>query len=114
MLRWSAEQTGRTVDLRAVADPTRDSGLPGGAALAALARTATATRPNAAPATALAASIGPAAAIDAAAVAAAFESFNRVVDGTGLPVGKAARRDQADIIEQLELDRFPHARHGAE
>lgn len=113
MLRWSAEETGRTVDLRAVADSTHPSGLPGGDELAALARGAAGAELDPKPLRALSAVIGPAAAVDAAAVAAAFESFNRVVDGTGLPVGKAARRDQADIIDMLGLDTLPHAGHGA-
>jgi hypothetical protein len=55
--------------------------------------------------------LGRSAAVDAAAVAGAFEFYNRVVDAAGLPVGKAARRELADVIDLLELDRFPHAAH---
>lgn len=113
MLRWSARETNREVELRAIADPEVDPLVAGGRELAALARAAVGTEPEPDPLRALAAVVGGRTATDAAAVAAAFESFNRVVDGTGLPVGKGARKRAADIIELLGLDRFPHAEHGA-
>ncbi len=113
MLRWSARETNRDVDLRAIADPEVDPLVPGGPELAAMARAAVGTRPDAGPVTRLAEVVGARTATDAAAVAAAFESFNRVVDGTGLPVGRGARRRAADVIELLGLARFPHAGHGA-
>ena len=113
MLRWSARETNRDVDLRAIVDPQVDPLLPGGRELTAVARAAVGNRPDAEPVSRLAAVLGGQAATDAAAVAAAFESFNRVVDGTGLPVGKGARRRAGDLIELLGLGRFPHAQHGA-
>jgi len=112
MLRWSAENTERQVDLRAIADPTIDAGLPGSMPLARLARESLGRVPDPAPTLAVADAIGARAAVDAAAVAAAFELFNRVVDGTGLPVGTASRRNQAEDIEVLGLGRFPHATVG--
>ncbi len=112
MLSWSAENTGRSVDIRAVADPSISAGVPAGAELSALARAAHGTEPDPRPATRVADVFGGKAAVDAAAVAAAFESFNRVVDGTGLPLSRTSRKNDADIIEVLELDRFPHAGHG--
>ena len=114
MLRWSAETTGRALDLSSVADPSRQPGIEAGPVLGELARTASSiTSPNSDAVVRVAEQLGPAAASDAAAVAAAFEGLNRIVDGTGLPIGRAARRDQADIISALNLDRFPHASHGA-
>lgn len=114
MLRWSAETTGREVDVAAVSDPSVDPLLDGGRALAALGRLgSTVTQPDPTAADAVAAELGKQAAADAAAVAAAFEGLNRIVDGVGLPVSRAARRDQGDIIESLDLDTFPHASHGA-
>ena len=113
MLRWSARETNRNVDLRAIADPETDPLVPGGPELAAMARAAVGTEPDPAPVRRVAEVLGGRTATDAAAVAAAFESFNRVVDGTGLPVGKGARKRAADIIELLGLHRFPHADHGA-
>ncbi len=114
MLRWSAETTGRVLELSSVADPSRQSGIEAGPALSELARTASGiTTPSSDAVDRVAEQLGPAAASDAAAVAAAFEGLNRIVDGTGLPIGRAARRDQADIISALNLDTFPHAAHGA-
>jgi hypothetical protein len=112
MLRWSAETTGREVDIAAISDPAVDSLLEGGRALAALGRLGSSiTEPDASAAEAVAAELGARAASDAAAVAAAFEGLNRVVDGVGLPVSRAARRNDAELIGQLELDAFPHASH---
>lgn len=114
MLRWSSEATGRPVDIRAVADQTVVSGLEGGDELSGLARTASQiVTPDTTAVCAVADALGDQAASDATAVAAAFEGLNRIVDGTGLPIGRAARRDQADIIDLLGLSAFPHAGHGA-
>ena len=114
MLRWSAEATGRHVDITAVSDGSVDPLLAAGPQLAALGRLgSTTTRPDPSGAEAVAAVLGERAAADAAAVAAAFEGLNRIVDGVGLPVSRASRRDHGDIIDALGLDRFPHADHGA-
>ncbi|MDH3247821.1 MAG: hypothetical protein OEQ47_02605 [Acidimicrobiia bacterium] len=110
MLRWSAESTGREVELIAVCDPEADSKLVAGRALAAAGRLGSAiTAPDASAVELVASELGDGAAVDAAAVAAAFEGLNRIVDGVGLPVSRASRRDDADIIESLGLDQFPHA-----
>lgn len=112
MLRWSAETTGRTVDLAAVSDPSIDPKLEGGTALVAVGRLgATITTPDAGAVELVATELGREAAADAAAVAAAFEGLNRIVDGVGLPVSRARKRDDADLIESLGLDSFPHASH---
>ncbi len=114
MLRWSAESTGRDVDIVAVSDPTADPLIEEGMALAAVGRLgSTITAPDPSAVELLADRIGAEAAADAAAVAAAFEGLNRIVDGVGLPVGRASRRDHGDIIATLGLDSFPHAGHGA-
>ena len=112
MLRWSAESTGREVDLAAVSDPSVRSRLPAGEALVAVGRLgSTITEPDATAVELVAAELGGEAAADAAAVASAFEGLNRIVDGVGLPVGRASKRDNADIIESLGLEAFPHASH---
>ena len=112
MLRWSAETTGREVELTAVSDPDVESRLEGGRALAGVGRLgATITVPDASAVELVAADLGSEAAADAAAVAAAFEGLNRIVDGVGLPVSRARRRDDAELITRLGLDRFPHASH---
>lgn len=112
MLRWSSETTGREVDLAAVSDPSVDPRLVAGEALAALGRTgSTITKPDASAVESVADQLGNEAAADAAAVAAAFEGLNRIVDGVGLPVSRASKRDDAQLIDQLGLDAFPHASH---
>jgi hypothetical protein len=114
MLSLSAETTGRRIDVRSIADPAIDSLVESGAALSALGRLGSqVTGPDAAAAETVASELGPQAASDAAAVAAAFEGLNRIVDGVGLPIGRAERRDEAHLIEALGLDAFPHASHGA-
>lgn len=80
--------------------------------LASLARGSLGLEPDSKATRAVADALGEHGAVDAAAVAAAFELFNRVVDGTGLPVGTASRRNQAHDIRDLGLDRFPHATIG--
>mgnify|MGYP001812126396 FL=1 len=105
---------GRALDIAAVSDPSVDPQIEAGNELAALGRMgSTVTRPDPSAAEAVAALIGDQAAADAAAVAAAFEGLNRIVDGVGLPVGRAARRDLVDIIDALGLTEFPHSSHGA-
>lgn len=112
MLSWSAETTKRQVDIRGVADPAVDPLVHGGRQLAALGRTAGAIRsPDASATIAVANELGAQPATDAAAVATAFEGLNRIVDGVGLPIARASRRDMKDVIETLGLDAFPHADH---
>lgn len=114
MLRWSAETTGREVDITAISHPDVEPRIEGGSALASLGRVgARVTEPDSTAADRVAAELGAQAASDAAAAAAAFEGLNRIVDGVGLPVGRASRRDDADLIQALGLHRFPHADHGA-
>jgi hypothetical protein len=111
MLRWSAESTGREIDLAAILVPGSPVGVPGGAELAALGRAAVGSEVAAGPAAAVAEVLGEAPAVRAAAVAGAFELYNRIVDGTGLPIAPSQRRSLGDVIAALGLERFPHAGH---
>jgi hypothetical protein len=112
MLRWSAQETGRSVDLAAIVDSSADLGLDGGEALVAVGDAAAGADVDSGPVERLAEIIGIPAAVRAAAVAGAFELYNRVVDAAGLPVGRVARRRGADVIETLGLEAMPHAGHG--
>jgi hypothetical protein len=112
MLRWSAQETGRNVDVGAIVDTSVDLGIAGGSDLVALGDAAVGNAIDAGPVERLAESIGVSAAVRAAAVAGAFELYNRVVDAAGLPVGRVARQRGADVIEKLGLDGMPHAGHG--
>lgn len=111
MLSWSAQETGRTLDLAGIADPTVDPGIPAGRQLVTLGRAVVDRRSGRQALDAVAAEIGDVAAFDAAAVAANFEVMNRVVDAVGLPVGQRSRETAHAIIEMLGLEAFSHARH---
>jgi hypothetical protein len=109
MLSWSAQSTGREVDLGALVTPGAPVGVAGGAELAALGRAAVGIGVDAGTTATLAGVIGEGPAVRAAAVAGAFELYNRIVDGTGLPVTSARRDTHGGIIATLGLDRFPHS-----
>ena len=111
MLRASAIASSRRVDLRAVTDRSVDPLLPGGSVLleltdaaldgddVALADAQNAVRRSA----------GDAALVDAAGVIGTFEMMNRIADAIGMPVGAGSRQRMADVIEELDLERFDHA-----
>jgi len=109
MLSWSAATTHRDIDVKGVADPGVDPGPPGGMALTALGRAAIGVDVDASFTLALVDALGAEAAVDAAAVAGAFELYNRVVDAGGLPVGRVTRQTMADVIDALGMAAFPHA-----
>jgi hypothetical protein len=101
MLRASAHQTGRPVQLSAIAHPDRDSLLPAGRELlefvTALIRGAedlSRARDR------LVRVVGTAGAVRAAAVAGNFQMMNRLVDATGVPIGPTLRA----IADDLDLD----------
>ena len=112
MLRWSAEKTNRPIDFGAIVDVSTPLGINGGAELVSLGAAAAGTEADASHTHRLAEVVGDAAAVKAAAVAGAFELYNRIVDATGLPVGRVQRDSLSDVIDTLGLDGFPHAGHG--
>jgi hypothetical protein len=111
MLSWSAKETGRQVDVRAIATSCHDSGVEGGAEHIALGRAVVEPDPESAVSAAVESALGRAAAADAAGIAAAFELLNRVVDAAGLPIGPGTRKNLAHLVDALDLGRFPHAGH---
>lgn len=111
MLSWSAHETNRPANIAGIVDPSVDPGPPGGRALVALGRRVSTAVVDRGALEDAAAIIGLEAAIDAAAVAANFQIMNRVVDATGLPIGRRRREDNATLIATLGLDAFPHAQH---
>ena len=110
MLRGSAEQTNRSVELRAITDRGIDSGIPGGAELLDLVDATISGDETAANRSrdAVVQTLGPAALVDAAGVIGNFEMMNRIADATGMPVGMGSRRRNADVIEALGLDAIDH------
>ena len=115
MLRASIEVSGAAFDINAVTgQATDDGGIEGGVLLHGFAEAVTLgdEARTAALRDALADALGEAAMIDAAAVAAAFHGFVRVVDATGAPVaGAAGGQVTAAFREALGIDRFYGARN---
>ncbi len=109
MLSWSIEETSASVELLPIATGEGNPLIPGGTELIAYVN-ATLSGHDIAPARqAVVTALGPEAAVDAAAVIGNFEMMNRIADGVGMPVGPATRKQMAGVINDLALDRFPHA-----
>lgn len=109
-LRESALASGRSVDLRAITDPTVDSLIPGGAELIAL-TDATVHRDAASTAAArqnLLEAMGSEALVDAAGTIGNFEMMNRIADATGIPVGVGSKQANTDIIGLLDIAYMEH------
>ena len=106
MLRASAEASGiQELDLRALADPEVDSGLPGSVAML---RLVDAALTNDAEGAGLARAdvvgeLGEAATAEVAAVIGNFEMMNRIADGTGTPVSARAREYLTRELEGIGL-----------
>lgn len=115
MLRASTEVSGAAFDLNAVTgQATEDGGIAGGVLLHGFAEAVTlddAAR-VAALRDALIETLGEAAMVDAAATAAAFHGFVRVVDATGAPVeGAAGGQVTMEFRDALGINDFYGARN---
>ena len=109
MLRESAQTFGYELDLTAVRNPERVSGVPSGREILQFVDAALTGSEKLSPAqSALISSLGPEALVDAAAVIGNFEMMNRVADGTGIPVAPAAKKRERDLISLLEIEGFEH------
>jgi hypothetical protein len=109
MLSWSAHETGRTVDVVAFVDPSVDPVIDGGRALLDFVASSLGAGGDLATArAAVTAALGAVAMTRAAAVVAAFEMFNRVADGIGMPVTGARREESAAAVTALDLDGIAH------
>ncbi len=106
MLRASAEASGIShLDLRSLADPTLDSGVPGSVAMLRLVD-ATITNDDEVAATArtaVSAELGADAAAEVAAVIGNFEMMNRIADATGTPVSARAREYLTSELDAIGL-----------
>ena len=109
MLSWSIEATNQRIKLRPIAEGKGDPLLPGGTELIGYVNATLDRSGVAAAREAVVDALGPAAAVDAAAVTGNFEMMNRIADGVGMPVGPGTRTSMAATIQELGLDRFPHA-----
>ena len=115
MLRASINQSGAEYDLKATMGKTRGDGDIRCAQLLADFAEAITLRDDARTAElrdSVAAELGEAALVDAAAVAAAFHGFDRVADATGAPPEKAAGGQVTmEFREQLGINEFYGARN---
>ena len=113
MLRASAAANNIDVNLSAVADPSKDSGVPHGSVLLAFADAVTGMDENAVgPAReALRASMGAGALVQAAAIAANFSMNDRAANALGIVMEGMFLEDSADYRAALGIDRYPSARN---
>jgi hypothetical protein len=106
MLRASAVAFGYDLDLRAVADPSIPTGIPGGNELlhfvdaVLLAGDADAARLDVIDV------LDAPSLFDAAAVFGNFEMMNRVAEGSGIPIAKQSIDRNAELIEMLDIGHF--------
>jgi hypothetical protein len=97
-----------TVDLHAVTEAGRASGIAHGELLVAFAE-AVVTRDREAIARArdeLIGAMGVEAMVDAAAVASNFERMVRIADGTGIPLGRGLESFSRAVVDELGLERL--------
>lgn len=110
LLRASSQHRGKTVDLQSVVgDGAGDGGVPHGRLLVTFAEAVLTDDPDLLhPARQMMArTLGEAAMVDAAAVAAGFNAIDRVADGTGIPIDEERVASTASLREELGIDRFP-------
>lgn len=106
MLRESAEAGGiENLELRALADPTVDSGIPGSTVMLSLVEATLANDANGATRARRAINelLGPEATCEVAGVIGNFEMMNRIADGTGTPVSAKTRQYLTDELDALGL-----------
>lgn len=113
MLRASAEASGLKVELRAVADPTIESGVPHGAELLAFADAVTGNDAKALERARhrLLHAVGPRALVQAAAIAANFNMNDRAANAIGIVLESMFLRDSADYRVALGIDGYPSAKN---
>ncbi len=108
LLRASGQHNNRDYALHGVMDGATATGVAGGEALLALADAALG-QDGAALAharTAVRASLGEPALLDAAAVIGGFDGITRIADAIGIPLEPAKQDQTADFFDALEIGRF--------
>lgn len=111
ILQMTARKLGEVVDPVAIVDSGSDSGIEGGKELIELSRSATSLNPDAGTTKALAAALGPEAAVTAVEVAAGFMMTNRIVEATGQPALVKQRERMLPTLERLGALEFAHSGH---
>lgn len=100
-----------SVDSNTIIDSGIDPGIAGGKQMVEIPRSATSLHPDAGKTKALAATLGPEAAMTAAEVAAAFRMINRIVEATGQPALAKQRDRVRPTLERLGALDFAHSGH---
>ncbi len=111
ILQVTARKLGETIDPVAIVDPSTDPGIEGGRELIELSRSATSLNPETGTAKAVAAVLGPKAAMTAVEVAAGFMMTNRIVEATGQPALIMQRERMLPTLERLGAMDFAHSGH---
>lgn len=108
MLSWSARETKRDWNPRAITAPNVDSGLPGGRELIEFVDAAHGVDPRRVEGAgrALSTALGAAAVVDAAAVIGNFNQMNRLADATGMPVGRGRMRSTEGLRDAAGIVPF--------
>lgn len=113
MLRASAKEHNVALNLQAVADPTLDSGVEHGALLLGFADAvcgADESKIDEAR-TKLLEAMGPAALVQAAAIAGNFSMNDRAANAMGIPMEGMFLTDTGEFRKNLGIDDFPSARN---
>lgn len=115
LLRESSRQDGSEVDLRAVTDPDRASGLARGAHLNALVEACTGSAWDRLDEICRRAqtAIGAAAVRDTLIVAAGFNGITRVADATGIPLDPATASQTVELRRESDIDHFDYTAKSA-
>ncbi len=111
ILQMTARNLGEVVDPIAIVDQGIDSGIAGGKELVELSRSAASLHADAGTTKAVAAALGPEAAVTGAEVAAAFMMTNRIVEATGQPALANQRDRVRPTLERLGALDFAHSGH---
>jgi hypothetical protein len=112
LLRESSKAKGEHYDLNLLMGAAGDGRIPHGALLVAFAEAVLGTDEGrlAAARAAVRQSMGDAALVDAAAVAATFNAIDRVADSTGIPIEHGKAEATADLRTALGIDVFAESR----
>lgn len=115
LLRESSRRSGEQIDLSAVADPSRESGLTHAAHLNALVETCIGRRWDRIDAVCDEAErvMGADAVRDALIVAAGFNGITRVADATGIPLDPSTAANTAAFRRDFSVDAFDYAAKSA-
>jgi hypothetical protein len=100
------------VDVSAITEDDRSSGVPHGDALVSFAEAVVSRDPSAIAMTrdGLIEAMGVEAMVDAAAVASNFERMVRIADGTGIPLGEGLESRSRAVRDELKLEERLRAR----